>query len=178
MGKEYSKLKNDSFGISAEEKKLFIDSWTILRTNPGYYGVCLFIIFFEKFPEHKSYYSRIKFDEIPDLRAYPDLTLHGLRVMRQFSTIAEYIDKPEMLVQTLYQHTMSHQKRKITVKAYDDMRKCILMLLTNKLNASGEVLLAWNKILTTLFKIITDMNAELQLDTLDIDGEWAAGRLL
>nr|CAD7577032.1 unnamed protein product [Timema californicum] len=111
--------------------------------------------FFRTYPqklEKFAAFSTVPLDELPTNKKFH---AHANAIMYTVTSVVDNLDEPEVLVEMLKKLGENHGRRKIVKSEFEELKKVILIVLTDKLGnkLTPQAAAAWDKALSVVVEV-------------------------
>ncbi|CAG2114399.1 unnamed protein product [Medioppia subpectinata] len=137
-----------SESLSDNEIELVKNSWDVVKKDGKHFGNQLFIDFFTKHPTYQQNFKSLANIPLSELGSSKRLLAHTTGVMYALTSLVDNLDDTEVVVEMLAKTGDNHRRRRLDVRAFDELGVVFIDLLRTALGANvldGQLLNAWSK---------------------------------
>ncbi|XP_027196289.2 uncharacterized protein LOC113790785 [Dermatophagoides pteronyssinus] len=149
-------INDNEIELSEKEIQLVRDTWTVLRNDLAgfkFLGAELLVRFFTKYPDYQQKFKSFKdipinFQQNHSIRIDKKLMAHGTYVMYTIGMLVDNLEKPDIMIQMLKRLARNHYRRRISLKAFEQLRDTLLEHLLDLLGQqifNKKTMIAWRK---------------------------------
>nr|CAD7444557.1 unnamed protein product [Timema bartmani] len=142
-------------GLSPREKKALIDTWELVKLDITGNGVAILVEFFRTYPQKLEKFAAFSTVPLDKLSTNKKFHAHANAIMYTVTSVVDNLDEPEVLVEMLKKLGENHGRRKIVKSEFEELKKVILIVLTEKLGnkLTPQAAAAWDKALTVVVEV-------------------------
>ncbi|XP_013199698.1 uncharacterized globin-like protein aq_211 isoform X2 [Amyelois transitella] len=150
--------RDSATGLSRRDVHLIKKTWLLLYANPVKNGMELFVKLFRAVPETQDFFATIKGLPEERLVVKNQFKAHVLNFMSHLNLAVTNLNQPEIVVPLMYKLGKSH--RNIRREHFDTLTQILLGTLRESLHAGNDVIEAWTRFMTFIYKPLFESIAE------------------
>ncbi|KAM3964469.1 cytoglobin-like [Aphomia sociella] len=149
-------------GLSRRDVYNVQHSWVKLFSDPGKYGLLLFIKLFRADPTTKSYFKAIQHMEEQEIANSFQFRAHAINLMTSINSAVVNLHQPEVVIALMNKLGESHHKRLVKVKHFEEVKSVLVDMLESELKADKAVVASWGRFVYFIYKYIFEKMSDTQ----------------
>ncbi|XP_059045410.1 globin-1-like [Achroia grisella] len=141
-------------GLSRRDVYAVQRSWSRIYSDPGKYGLMLFIKLFRADPETKSFFKTIRNMGEEELSNSFQFRAHAINLMTSINAAVVSLHQPEVVIILMNKLGESHHKRHVEAKHFEEVKAVLVDILKTELKANQSLIESWGKFVDFIYKHI------------------------
>ncbi|XP_026758525.2 globin-1-like isoform X2 [Galleria mellonella] len=141
-------------GLSRRDVYAIQRSWSQLYSNPGKYGLLLFIKLFRADPETKSFFKAIQNIGEDEISKSFQFRAHAINLMTAINAAVVSLDQPEVVIVLMNKLGESHHRRHVEIKHFKVVKSVLVNILKTELKANQALVTSWDRFVDFIYKHI------------------------